>query len=152
MKHLLTALIFSVLAGCNGQPSNRMSDSEDITDWKLKLRYGQIETDLEHFTAIADGRMTKPGNEFDCPVGPAVMAMKTWAANMTESGDMIRVIGDQIGFVAGTRIEIYKSEPEKPPTEKPTGYDINFTPYTDDSTADEPTEQAEDTKPDHAPS
>ncbi|MCG8600544.1 MAG: hypothetical protein MI807_10415 [Verrucomicrobiales bacterium] len=124
-----------------------MSDSDEIPDWKLKLRYGQITTDLQHLTALAEGRMVKPDNDFACPVGPAWMAMKTWAADTDESADMIRVIGNQIGFEVTGKVEIFATEPERPPTEKPTGYDINFTPFGDDDANAEGTEQDESLKP-----
>jgi hypothetical protein len=42
---------------------------------------------------------------------------------------MIRVIGKQIGFAVDGRIEVYVTEPDQPPGEKPHGYDIKFTPY-----------------------
>jgi hypothetical protein len=57
------------------------------------------------------------------------MAMKTWATDTDESVDMIRVIGRQIGFQVDGKIEVYSTEPEQPPGNKPHGYDIRFTPY-----------------------
>jgi hypothetical protein len=55
--------------------------------------------------------------------------MKTWASSIDESADMIRVIGKQIGFTVTGDIQIYETEPAKPPGDKPNGYDINFTPF-----------------------
>lgn len=100
-------------------------------DWKLKLRYGQLQTPYKHFTALAEGKMTKAENEFGCPLGSAWMAMKTWAADPAESGDMIQAIGRQIGFDVTGRIEIYETEAVQPPRENPFGYDIGFTPFTE---------------------
>ena len=57
------------------------------------------------------------------------MSMKTWANTENESADMIKVIGEEIGFQVTGRIEIYKTEPVEPPKEKPFGYDIKFSPY-----------------------
>ena len=99
------------------------------SDWKLKLRYGQIATPYKHFTVLAEGRMTKENNEYACPLGPAWMAMKTWATDTSESGDMIRAIGKQIGFDVTGRIEIYKTEAVQSPEDNPFGYDIGFTPF-----------------------
>jgi hypothetical protein len=106
------------------------SDSS-ASDWKLKLRYGQISTPYTHYTALAEGKMTKKDNDFDCPLGSAWMAMKTWATDASESADMIRVIGNQIGFEITGRTEIYETEAKQPPRENPFGYDIGFTPFTE---------------------
>ncbi|HEY6402046.1 MAG TPA: hypothetical protein VI479_11595 [Blastocatellia bacterium] len=35
----------------------------------------------------------------------------------------------RIGFTVDGRIEIYVTEPDQPPGEKPHSYDIRFTPY-----------------------
>ncbi|MES2469347.1 MAG: hypothetical protein V4675_18720 [Verrucomicrobiota bacterium] len=113
-----------------------MSTEEAPSDWKLKLRYGKLETPYKHFTAFADGRMTLTAHDFDCPLGPAWMALKTWAVDADQSADMIRVIGERLGFVVTGRVEIHESEPNQPPKEKPSGYDANFTPYSEDSSED----------------
>ena len=57
------------------------------------------------------------------------MAMKVWATSSGESGDMIKIIGEQIGFTVTGRIQVYETEPTQSPKEKPYGYDINFTPF-----------------------
>ena len=102
---------------------------EDEKSWKLKLRYGKETTPYKHFTALGDGVVGDLADGFDCPKGPAIMAIKTWATDADESADMLRVIGSRIGFDATGEIQIYETEPEQPPKENPFGYDINFTPY-----------------------
>lgn len=57
------------------------------------------------------------------------MSIKTWAADADESAHMARIIGQQIGFSATGKIEIYETEAEQPPGENPHGYDISFVPY-----------------------
>jgi len=110
-----------------------MSNQDQYSsDWKLKLRYGKLHTPYKHFTAFAEGRMEKESSAFECPLGPAWMAMKMWATDADESGDMIQVIGGQIGFTVTGKIEIYDTEPTQPPRDKPFGYDISFTPFTDE--------------------
>lgn len=104
---------------------------ENKSDWKLKLRYGKESTPYQHFTVLCDGFVTNGDNEFGCPEGSAVMAIKVWAEDEEQAADMLQVIGTQIGFSAKGDIEIYKTEPEEPPKENPFGYDINFTPYSD---------------------
>jgi len=104
-------------------------NKESPDDWKLKLRYGQLHTPYKHFTALAEGKMEADSTDYKCPAGMAWMAMKTWATDNDESADMIRVIGKQIGFTITGRIQIYDTAPEKPPREKPFGYDIAFTPF-----------------------
>jgi hypothetical protein len=103
--------------------------SEDDKNWKLKLRYGKITTPFQHLTVLADGVAGQLTDGFDCRPGRAWMAMKAWATDSDESIDMIRVIGKQIGFIVDGRILAYVTEPEVPPSEKPNGYDIKFTPY-----------------------
>jgi hypothetical protein len=102
---------------------------EDARDWKLRLQYGQLTTAFKHFTVLADGVVGELGDGFECRPGRAWMSMKTWAADSDESIDMIRVIGNRIGFTVDGRVEVYVTEPDQPPGEKPHGYDIRFTPY-----------------------
>jgi hypothetical protein len=66
---------------------------------------------------------------FNCPPGKAWMSMKTWASSTGESVDMVKVIGEQVGFKITGRIEVYETEPTEPPRENPFGYDIKFTSY-----------------------
>ena len=103
--------------------------TEEIEDWKLKLRYGKLKTQYKHFTVLADGVVGELKDGFQCRRGRAWMAMKTWAQDADQSADMIKVIGDRLGFTVDGRILIYNTGPEEPPKENPFGYGINFTPY-----------------------
>ncbi len=94
-----------------------------------KLRYGKIKTPYQHFTVLAEGIVGNLSDGFSCPPGNAWMAMKVWATSSGESGDMIKIIGEQIGFTVTGRIQVYETEPTQSPKEKPYGYDINFTPF-----------------------
>ena len=107
----------------------RMHKESHSNNWKLDLRYGRLVTPYKHFTAIADGIVGQLVDGFECRPGPAVMTMKTWATDTAESGNMIRSIGEQIGFLATGKIEIYETDAERPPSENPHGYDITFVPY-----------------------
>jgi len=107
--------------------------NDTTKDWKLKLRYGRLNTDFKHFTVLADGVVGKLRDEFDCRPGRAWMAMKAWATDGDESADMIRLIGRQIGFTVDGEIMIYDTQPEEPPRDKPFGYGIGFTPYDENS-------------------
>lgn len=102
---------------------------EDEKNWKLKLRYGKESTPYKHFTALGDGVVGDLVDGFECRKGPAVMAIKTWATDADESADMLRVIGSRIGFLASGEVQIYETDAEQPPKERPFGYDIRFTPY-----------------------
>lgn len=104
-----------------------MEESE--RDWKLKLRYGKTKTPFKHYTVIASGKVGDLVEGFECPQGSAYMGIKVWAESDDEAGDMIQIIGDQIGFTVTGNIEIYITEPEQPPQENPFGYDITFTPF-----------------------
>ncbi|MFT3896337.1 MAG: hypothetical protein QM719_01330 [Thermomonas sp.] len=112
-------------------------DASEEKDWKLKLRYGRISTPYKHFTIVADGVSREMAEGFECRPGPAVMAMKGWATDVDEAVDMIRFVGEKIGFSVSGKVEVYDTEPEDPPREKPFGYDISFVPYDagDDSDA-----------------
>lgn len=98
-------------------------------DWKLKLKYGKLKTSYSHFTVLANGIAGDLKEGFLCRQGKAWMGMKTWATSSEEAADMIRIIGQQIGFEVTGRIEIFETEPEEPPIDKPYGYGINFSPY-----------------------
>ena len=105
---------------------------ENNKNWKLKLRYGKIKTPFQHYTVLADGIVEELADGFECPPGRAWMGMKTWSSSTDESIDMIRVIGEQIGFKITGKIYVYdNTEPSQPPRDDPYGYDINFTPYKD---------------------
>lgn len=60
------------------------------------------------------------------------MGMKAWSNSPEESADMIKSIGEHIGFTATGRIEVFKTEPTQPPSNNPNSYDINFTPYNEE--------------------
>lgn len=57
------------------------------------------------------------------------MTMKTWASSADESADMVRVIGEKIGFNLTGDTQVYDTEPTQPPRANPFGYDISFTPF-----------------------
>lgn len=105
-----------------------MSDAPE-KDWKLKLRYGRLQTPYKHFTVLADGVADKLSGGFECRPGRAWMAMKAWASSEEEAFDMARVIGADFGFQVDGRMELYDTEPEEPPRENPFAYSIKFTPY-----------------------
>jgi hypothetical protein len=56
---------------------------------------------------VEDGFERRPGR--------ARTAMKTRATDSAESMDMIHVIGKRIGFTVDCRIEVYVTEPSRPP-------------------------------------
>lgn len=99
------------------------------TDWRLKLRYGQLQTPFKHYTVLAEGVAGQLSPGFSCRPGRAWMAMKTWASSGDESMDMIQAIGEQIGFKVTGKIYLYDTEPSEPPREEPFGYGITFTPF-----------------------
>lgn len=103
-----------------------------MKDWKLKLKYGKLKTPFHHFTVIAEGMVEELEEGFECRPGKAYMGMKTWATDAEESADMIKGIGEHIGFRVTGKIEVFTTEPKEPPGENPRGYDIQFTPYDED--------------------
>jgi len=101
-------------------------------DWKLKLRYGKLQTPFKHVTLIAEGIAGELHDGFTCLPGNAYMGMKAWATSDEEAADMIQVIGKQIGFDITGAIQIYYTDPSEPPQKKPHGYDIRFTPFNEE--------------------
>jgi hypothetical protein len=106
-----------------------MTAKKPEANWKLKLRYGKLSTEFQHYTIISEGMVENLVEGFTCPAGPAFMAMKAWASSVDEAADMARSIGNDIGFTVIGRIYVYKTDPAQSPREKPFGYDINFTPF-----------------------
>ena len=104
-----------------------MNDSMD--DWRMKLRSGELQTRFSHYTVLAEGDVGELRHGFSCRPGRAFMGMKTWASTTDECVNMVQRIGEDIGFSMTGEIQIYVTEPERPPTDKPFGYDINFTPF-----------------------
>ncbi|HTM67195.1 MAG TPA: hypothetical protein VL093_12785 [Flavipsychrobacter sp.] len=103
--------------------------AEEHKSWKLNLRYGKIKTPFTHYTLLAAGVVHDLEEGFECRPGKAFMGMKVWANTKEEAFDMIRAIGECIGFEVTGKIELYATDPIEPPDEKPHGYDINFSPY-----------------------
>jgi hypothetical protein len=106
--------------------------SEDTPDdWKRKLTNGEIETVFTHYAMVADGRVVEPNADFNTEPGPSVLSMKAWAKDLEEAGDMIVAISNHLGFKIADKVDIYATEPDAPPKDKPFGYDLKFTPYAD---------------------
>jgi hypothetical protein len=102
-----------------------------IKDWKLKLRYGKLNTPYKHFTVIAPGVIEQYKKDFDAQPGKAYVGMKIWAMNEGESADAFQGVADQIGFKLSGNMEIYETPAESPPTDNSYAYGINFSYYTD---------------------
>jgi hypothetical protein len=98
-------------------------------DWKLKLKYGKLTTSYKHYTLIARGVVENLIEGFECRDGNAYMGIKVWATSENEAFAMTQSIGNQIGFNVTGKIELYETDPEEPPGERPFGYDIRFTPF-----------------------
>lgn len=97
--------------------------------WKAKLRYGKLTTQFSHFTLLADGHADDDIQAHECPKGSAFMAMKVWALSTDQAADVFEYVAKEIGFTIADKIDIYDTEPEQPPQEKPYGYAISFQPY-----------------------
>ncbi len=97
-------------------------------DWKLNLT-----TPYKHYTVIADGEVGELSGGFECTKGNAFMGIKIWAESFEQCADVYQTIGKQIGFKVIGDLQIYISEPIQPPGENPFGYDITFTPFSDEN-------------------
>lgn len=116
-----------------------MTSEQNDKDWKLKFRYGKLSTPYRHYTAIAEGVAGELTDGFSCPPGDAFMSMKTWVSSTDECSAMAAAIGRQIGFTVTRAIQIYDTEPDLPPRDRPFAYDIGFQPFGgDENQASEP--------------
>ncbi|WP_207495657.1 hypothetical protein [Aridibaculum aurantiacum] len=98
-------------------------------DWKLNLRYGKLTTPFKHYTLLAQGLVGELVEGFECRPGTAIIAMKIWALDANQAADVFQSIGGQIGYRVTHDIEVYETDPVKPPEDNPYGYDIQFTPF-----------------------
>ena len=101
-----------------------------LKNWKLKLRYGKLETAFHHFTVIADGEITEANPDFGTTEGSATFfTIHAWATDNEEATDMVAAIGRHVGFSATGKIHIYATDPQEPPRETPYAYGLNFNQY-----------------------
>jgi hypothetical protein len=100
-----------------------------LKNWKLKLRYGRMKTAFHHFTVLAEGEVVSPNKDFGTGLGPSFFGMKVWASDSDEAIDMVRAIGQHLGFASTGRIYVYDTDPTEPPGTEPHGYELKFTPY-----------------------
>ena len=107
--------------------------ADEPGDWKLKLRYGRLQTPYKHFSVLADGVAGKLSGGFECRPGRAWMTMSVWASSEEEAFDMARLIGKDIGFEVDGRMELFDTEPKEPPRDSPFAYAIGFTPYDEEA-------------------
>src|SRR6476660_5047488 len=96
-----------------------MDSTQPSKDWKLDLRYGRLKTPYHHYTVFAEGVAGELSEGYSCPRGPAFMGMKTWASSEEESANMIQVFAKHVGFTVTGNIQVYSTEPSKPPSENP---------------------------------
>lgn len=103
----------------------------DQKDWKLKLRYGKINTPYKHFTVIGNCKIGQLDKNFSCPTGRAFVGLRIWATTVNQAIEIFENIGEQIGYLSIGKIEVYSTEALQPPKDEPYSYDIRFTPYND---------------------
>ena len=106
-----------------------MESEEAHPNWKLMLRYGRLKTPYEHFTVLADVRVIEGDADLGSQVGPAWLGMKVWAESADAAADLVGAIAPQVGADLGGRVEVYSSEPHRPPQDEPFAYDLSFVAY-----------------------
>lgn len=109
-----------------------MSEDNQDSDWRLKLRYGKLTTPFTHFTLIAEGRIVRPLPVNGNACSQAFMRMKIWCEDEEAAQDILMSVAQDVGFETSGQIYFYKTDPDVPPRSTPIVYDIGFTPYTDD--------------------
>lgn len=121
-KTFFLMLFISLLGSCSSLELKQQKSGIAVSEVKETILY-------KHYTALGVGIVGELEGGFECRKGPAIMAVKTWAINAEQSAEMLRVIGNDIGFEVTGEIQVYKTEPELPSKDVPFGYDINFTPF-----------------------
>lgn len=85
--------------------------------------------EFKHFTVLGDGHAGELKAGFECLQGHAVMAMNMWAVDPEQAADMFIHIGREIGFKVSQEIEVYDTEADRPASDSPFAYDIQFAPF-----------------------
>jgi hypothetical protein len=67
-------------------------------DWKLKLRYGKLETPYIHFTIIAPIVIEQYITDFKATPGKAYIGINVWASDSDEAIDVLQNIGEHTGY------------------------------------------------------
>jgi hypothetical protein len=62
-------------------------------------------------------------------VGPAWLSMNVWAASADAAADLVGAIAPQVGAEVRGRVQVYSSEPDRPPQGEPFAYDPSFVAY-----------------------
>ncbi|MCV9965484.1 hypothetical protein OIU34_26760 [Pararhizobium sp. BT-229] len=94
------------------------------------MRYGKLKTAFRHFTIIADGEIATSNPDYGTTAGAAAFfSMKAWALDSEQAADMVVTIGQHLGFESTGEIQLYDTDPEEPPGEKPRAYNLNFHQY-----------------------
>jgi hypothetical protein len=104
-------------------------DLRGVKNWKLKLRYGRAETQFCHFAIVADGEVLRPNADFQTYPGPALLTMRLWASDADQAIDMVRAVGQHLGFASTGKVYVYDAEAGEPPGDKPYCYDLKFKQY-----------------------
>jgi hypothetical protein len=106
------------------------------SDWKLKLRYGKLETPFHPYAVLVDGIVGVLPEDFGdrnlYPPGPAVMSLKIWAESPDQAVDVAMAIAHELDFKPVDQPQVYTVDPDLPPSEDPSAYRIRFTPHGSD--------------------
>ena len=104
----------------------------EVSDWKLKLRYGRVTTPFTHYTLLADGRLLAANEKLGGEPGPAFFGLKIWAVDDDEAFIIYRDIASREGFEIGDKIDLWTTDPERPPKDRPYAYGPKLTAYSED--------------------
>lgn len=107
--------------------------ASDEPDWKQQLASGEQSTAFTHYALVADGALVKDDAQRGLKAGPCVMSLKVWATGTEQAADMIVSIGDAQGFKIADNVDVYATAPDRAPQDQPYAYDLNFTPYAEDT-------------------
>ena len=118
-----------------GRPAPLPAEAERGRDWKLKLRYGRLETAFQPFTVIVEVVAETPSEQNPDVLGPAFMGFSCWAEDTDQAADMARFFARTFGcsLPEHSKIEIFETDPKEPPRARPHGYAFNWTPIPEDS-------------------
>jgi hypothetical protein len=113
--------------------SSRALGFSFITNTMFNFLKKNPKPDFQHFTLLADCDVGDLSHDFDCPKGKAIVGLSTWSTSSEESVDLLRAVGERVGFAVTGEIKIYKTKPKEPMRDKAYAYGITFSHYKPDA-------------------
>ncbi|MEM5516187.1 hypothetical protein WNY37_04450 [Henriciella sp. AS95] len=83
-------------------------------------------SDFKHFSIVAGGELVEGHEVPDGAVGPNVVSMKVWAADVEQAVDVYCEVGNRIGFKIDQNVEVHRTPAQQAQGDNPTAYDVRI--------------------------